>query len=101
MSTVPELPNWRDTPGLDANDDKRDLVGEAPSAEAARRTLASQEKDDVRGVILTKKQDYIYTGTTFLSMLIAGWVDGSTGPLIPALQARYKIEYLISGFVYV
>lgn len=72
------------------------LATDQPSSEDARRNLAIQEKSEVQTIVLSKNQDRLYAMTTFISMLIAGWVDGSTGPLIPALQAKYKIEYLVS-----
>ncbi|TXT04779.1 hypothetical protein VHUM_04047 [Vanrija humicola] len=35
-----------------------------------------------------------------LSMLLCGWNEGSTGPLIPRLQEYYNINYLIMSLVY-
>jgi hypothetical protein len=31
-----------------------------------------------------------------IAPLEAGWNDASSGPLLPSLQARYEIRYLVS-----
>lgn len=33
-----------------------------------------------------------------VSMVLCGWNEGSTGPLIPKLQEYYHINYLVSAY---
>lgn len=34
----------------------------------------------------------------FFVMFLAGWNDGSQGPLLPSLQEYYHVSYLVSEY---
>ncbi|CAK9783119.1 MFS general substrate transporter [Cutaneotrichosporon oleaginosum] len=38
--------------------------------------------------------------TLFLVMFLAGWNDGSQGPLLPSLQRHYNVDYLVISIIW-
>ncbi|BEI81085.1 hypothetical protein CcaverHIS002_0202450 [Cutaneotrichosporon cavernicola] len=44
--------------------------------------------------------EWAMIATLFLVMFLAGWNDGSQGPLLPSLQRYYKVDYLVISIIW-
>jgi fucose permease len=44
--------------------------------------------------------EWAMIATLFLVMFLAGWNDGSQGPLLPSLQRYYNVDYLVISIIW-
>ncbi|THU92825.1 MFS general substrate transporter [Dendrothele bispora CBS 962.96] len=47
------------------------------------------------------RKTIIHLATLFWLMFLAGWNDGSTGPLLPRIQEVYDVNYLIVSLIFI
>lgn len=67
--------------GLDASSDRADVL---PSL--------NKSFDAEAPFVLTQRKKNIYGVAACIALFIAGWQDGSAGPLIPSLQALFNVS---------
>ncbi|KAE9403958.1 MFS general substrate transporter [Gymnopus androsaceus JB14] len=48
-----------------------------------------------------KSREYIQLAALYWCLFLAGWNDGSTGPLLPRIQEVYNVGYLIVSLIFV
>ncbi|KAJ4491257.1 major facilitator superfamily domain-containing protein [Lentinula edodes] len=48
-----------------------------------------------------KGREYIQLAALYWCMFLAGWNDGSTGPLLPRIQEVYNVGYIIVSLIFV
>ncbi|KAK7034549.1 hypothetical protein VNI00_012396 [Paramarasmius palmivorus] len=64
----------------------------------------TQVPSDVASVGRTKSQilrERLQLATLFWCMFLAGWNDGTTGPLLPRIQVHYKVSDTIVSLIFV
>ncbi|KAH8083215.1 MFS general substrate transporter [Filobasidium floriforme] len=71
-------------------------------AAAAPAGPPSEGVNDSASIVrkLTSKQELIVFSACCISLFQAGWNDASSGPLLPSLQARYEIRYLVMSIIF-
>jgi hypothetical protein len=62
-----------------------------PSGWSRAQDVQHETKEE-QPIILTKRNELLYMICVCWSMFIAGWQDGSAGPLIPSLQVLFKVN---------
>ncbi|KAJ3824255.1 MFS general substrate transporter [Lentinula raphanica] len=48
-----------------------------------------------------RAREYLQLGALYWCMFLAGWNDGSTGPLLPRIQEVYDVGYIIVSLIFV
>ncbi|KIY67456.1 MFS general substrate transporter [Cylindrobasidium torrendii FP15055 ss-10] len=48
-----------------------------------------------------RKREYVQLGALFWCMFLAGWNDGTTGPLLPRIESVYNVNYTVVSLLFV
>lgn len=48
-----------------------------------------------------RRTEYIHLSTLYWNLLLAGWNDASTGPLLPRIQKVYHIGFTVVSILFV
>ncbi|KAH7098377.1 MFS general substrate transporter [Auriculariales sp. MPI-PUGE-AT-0066] len=73
-------------------------VSVAPAAQEAHDT--DEDTASVRTTVAQRRKEWIQFLSLCLSLFIAGWNDGSIGPLIPRIQEYYHLGYTIVSLLF-
>lgn len=67
------------------------LVGTKPSANPSKEATQLEPLPQTSKQLLTERVQF---ATLCWSIIVTGWNDGSTGPLIPRIQSVYGVSHL-------
>ncbi|KDQ09347.1 hypothetical protein BOTBODRAFT_179057 [Botryobasidium botryosum FD-172 SS1] len=73
----------------------------ATTSENTSADSSFADPNDGHSVANAAKKERIALYTLAWSFFLLGWVDGSIGPLLPAMQAHYQIGYTVISIIFV
>ncbi|KAF9077560.1 major facilitator superfamily domain-containing protein [Rhodocollybia butyracea] len=83
-------------------DKVQDGISEVPvevsGQNVAIQTLGMENAELSRN---NKTREYIQLAALYWCLFVAGWNDGSTGPLLPRMQEVYNVGYIIVSLIFV
>ncbi|KAF8827748.1 hypothetical protein HHX47_DHR4000377 [Lentinula edodes] len=68
---------------------------------AVESTLEYDLGNGDKAISQYKGREYIQLAASYWCMFLAGWNDGSTGPLLPRIQEVYNVGYIIVSLIFV
>ncbi|KAJ3731003.1 major facilitator superfamily domain-containing protein [Lentinula guzmanii] len=80
-------------------DTEIDTPKDIPITENAQQGGDKREEERERAQY--RSREYIQLAALYWCMFLAGWNDGSTGPLLPKIQEVYNVGYIIVSLIFV
>ncbi|KAF9077556.1 major facilitator superfamily domain-containing protein [Rhodocollybia butyracea] len=83
-------------------DKAHDATSEVP-IEVLEQNFAAKNLDmESEGVANNNQtREYVQLAALYWCLFLAGWNDGSTGPLLPRMQEAYNVGYIIVSLIFV
>lgn len=98
-SRVPHLPHDPATPGATAADEGKQIeYVETNAAADSEQPSRAQSTTFPAATPAMRLKARIQFATLCWSLFMAGWNDGTTGPLLPRIQSVYHVRHLLSSW---